>query len=118
MANAKVTIKDMFNEVIALAEDNGREDIVEFAKGRIAALDKKAANKKPTKTQEENEVFKTAIVDFLATVGEPTTIKAVIENVPGLNTPQKASVLLRQLDEVGKVVRTMDKKVVLYSIAE
>ena len=40
----KITQKDMFNEVIALATANGREDIVKFAEERIAALDKKSAS--------------------------------------------------------------------------
>ena len=35
----KMTQKEMFNEIIALATKNGRSDIVEFAKGRIAVLD-------------------------------------------------------------------------------
>jgi len=114
----KVTIKDMFNEVIALAQENGRDDIVEFAKGRIAVLDKKAENKKATKTQVENEGLKVAILDFLTEVGEPTTIAKIVEAVDGVNTPQKASSLLRQLAEAGKAVRSMDKKTVLYAVAE
>ena len=54
----KITQKDMFNEVIALASANGREDIVKFAEERIAALDKKSANRKPSKNQTANEEIK------------------------------------------------------------
>ena len=61
----KITQKDMFNEVIALATANGREDIVKFAKERIAALDKKSANRKPSKNQTANEEIKAEILEFL-----------------------------------------------------
>ena len=44
----KMTLKDYFNEVIELAKANDRPDLVAFAEGRIAVLDKKAGNKKPT----------------------------------------------------------------------
>ena len=41
----KMTQRDYFNEIIELAKANERKDIVEFAEGRIAVLDKKSANK-------------------------------------------------------------------------
>ena len=58
----KITQKDMFNEVIALATANGREDIVKFAEERIAALDKKSANRKPSKNQKVTLVLKSKMV--------------------------------------------------------
>ena len=69
----KMTQKNFYNEIIALAEANEREDIVEFAKGRIAVLAKKSGNKKPTKTQEENAVLKGVILDTRTNEGVSVT---------------------------------------------
>lgn len=120
MAN-KVTIKDMFNEVIALAEANGREDIVEFAKGRIEVLDRKAENKKASAKQEANEVLKENILKALAEVGKAVNItdlkvalKAFDENE--YSTP-KISALLKQLKDAEKVIKTMDGKTPFYAVA-
>ena len=117
MAN-KMTIKDYFNEVIELAKANDREDIVEFAEGRIAVLEKKSASKKPTKTQEENEEIKVDILDNLTkegiTVSELQTKSDILN---GLSN-QRVSALLRQLVADGKVVKTVDKKKSYFALAD
>ena len=114
----KMTIKDYFNEVIALASANGRDDLVEFAKGRIAVLDKKAAAKKPTKAQEENEVIKAEILAVLTNEGKTVTdIQALSETLSALSN-QRVSALLRQLIADGSVVKTVDKKKSYFALAE
>ena len=70
----KMTQKDFYKEIIALAQVNGREDIVEFAKGRIEMLDKKKSGSKPTKTQEENVKLKEIILDVLSNRPKSSTI--------------------------------------------
>ena len=117
MADVKVTIKDMFNEIIALAEENGREDIVEFAKGRIAQLEKKSSNKKNPKS-EENEALKAVILDTMAGM-EPSTVSAIMKanDEIGTYSNQKISAMLRQLENEGKVVKTKDKKTTIFALA-
>ena len=117
MANKK-TQKEFFNDIIALAKANDREDLVEFAQSRIDAIDKKSANKKQTATQAENEGLKVKIAEVLggfekATVSE--LMKADTEL--GALSNQKVTALLRQMVADGKVVKTADKKKSYFSIA-
>ena len=114
----KMTQRDFYNEIIALAKANDRNDIVEFAEGRIAVLDKKTANKKPTKTQEENEVLKGVILDTLTNEGVTVTdLQSKNEELSVLSN-QRVSALLRQLVADGKVVKEVDKKKSFFSLAE
>lgn len=113
----KRTQRDYYNDVIALATENGRDDLVEFAKGRIAMLDKKSANKKPSKTAEENKVLAEVIAEVMpeggATVSE---IMALDTRLAGLSN-QKVSAILRGMVAEGKVVKTTDKKKSIFSLA-
>ena len=113
----KMTIRDYFNEVIELAKANDRSDIVEFAESRIAVLDKKSANKKPTKTQEENEEIKTDILDNLTNEGVTVSELQSKSTILGSLSNQRVSALLRQLVADGKVVKVVDKKKSYFSLA-
>ena len=113
----KMTQRDYFNEIIALAQSANREDIVEFAEGRIAALDKKAANKKPTKAQEEGTAIKADILAALTSEGQTVSELLKNESLAGLSN-QRVSALLRQLIDTGEVVKTSDKKRSLFSLAQ
>lgn len=116
MAN-KMTQRDYFNEIIALARENGRDDLVEFAQGRIDALSKKKAGAKPTAKQAENEVLKTEIAKVLGEVGglTATEITKHSDALAGL-TPQKVSALLKQMIDAGVVRKDMDKKSAKFSL--
>jgi len=113
----KMTQRDYFNEVIALAKANDRLDLVEFAEGRIAVLDKKASNKKPTKTQEANADIKNDIMSVMAD-GTSRTITDIISAVPSLNgaTNQKASALVKQLVEANLLKREEVKRKAYFTI--
>ena len=114
----KMTQRDYFNEVVELAKANSRDDLVEFAKGRIAVLDKKAENKKPTKTQEENVAIKNEIASVLTSEGATVTeIQSKSEMLGGLSN-QRVSALLRQMIADGVVVKTVDKKKSYFALAE
>ncbi len=113
----KMTQRDFYKEIIALAEANDREDNKEFAEGRIAGLNKKAGNKKPTKTQEENEVLKGVILDTLTDEGVTVSeLQAKNEVLGGLSN-QRVSALLRQMIVDGKVEKVVDKKKSFFSLA-
>ena len=119
MANAtKKTQKDFFNEIIALATENGRDDLVEFAQGRIAILEKKRGSGKPTAKQEENEGIKAEIVAFLADNGGVTVSDMIKTEKFADYSSQKMSALLKQLVDTGKVAKTIDKKRAFFSLAE
>lgn len=119
MANTtKVTKKDMFNEVIAIAESLDRQDIVDFAKHEIKLLEKKASKSSQTKTQKENEALMKKILEALETVGRPVTITELQTEVAEMSeySNQKLSALLKKLKDCGKVKKTMDKKKSYFSI--
>ena len=118
MANTvKVTQRDYFNQIIALATENGRDDIVEFCEGRIAMLDKKSANKRPSKTAEANAELATVIEGVLTSEGATVSeIMAKSDALAGLSN-QKVSAVLRLMVADGKVVKTTDKKKSLFALA-
>ena len=113
------TQKDMFNEIIALAEANGRADIVDFAKGRIEVLAKKS-NKTNAKHDAEVEANVALVYEALEAVGSAVTVSELIKGaeneVSEWSTP-KASAYLKKLVDSGKVNKTTDKKISRFSIA-
>ena len=117
--NTKMTQRDYFNEIIALAKANGRQDLVDFAEYRIEVLDRKTSNKKPTKTQAENEGYKNAIRSALATVDNGVTVTELqrLDDTLGTLSNQRVSALLRQMVETGEVTKTIDKKKSYFSLA-
>ena len=116
MAN-KITKKEMFTMIKAQVKDNA--EMVAFIDHEIELLDKKASNKKATKTQEANVGIKSTILAVLEggksmTVTEMQGASAEL----GELSNQKVSALVRQLVEAGKVAKTIDKKVSRFSLAD
>lgn len=116
MAN-KITKKEMFTMIKAQVKDNA--EMVAFIDHEIELLDKKASNKKATKTQEANIGIKSTILAVLEGA-KPMTVTEMQGASAELGelSNQKVSALVRQLVEAGKVVKTIDKKVSRFSLAE
>ena len=122
----KRTQRDYFNALKNLVNGNGTEyngvvyeldELNTFIDGRIAALDKKSANKKPTKTQEENAGLKDIILTVVTTEGATVSeIMSKDETLSALSN-QKVTALLRQLKEEGKVDKYTEGKKTLFKIA-
>ena len=118
MAN-KITKREvigmMMNEEVVKANPT----YVAYLENELALLDKKAQNKKATKTQEQNAGIKATILEVLATIGSGTVtdIQNGNEELSTLSN-QKVSALVRQLVESGKVIKTTDKKKSIFSLAE
>ena len=118
MAN-KITKREvigmMMNEEVVKANPT----YVAYLENELALLDKKAQNKKATKTQEQNVGIKATILEVLATIGSGTVtdIQNGNEELSALSN-QKVSALVRQLVESGNVVKTTDKKKSIFSLAE
>ncbi len=108
------TMKEFYNEILTTYDLTAEHR--EFIQGRITALEKKAANRKPTETQTENEKLKAEIVEFLR--ANPASSAAVIRTELGLSSPQKASALLKSLSNDGMVTATVEKKISYYSVVE
>ena len=118
MAN-KITKREvigmMMNEEVVKANPT----YVAYLENELALLDKKAQNKKATKTQEQNVGIKATIIEVLAIIGSGTItdIQNGNEELSALSN-QKVSALVRQLVESGDVVKTTDKKKSIFSLAE
>ena len=118
MAN-KITKREvigmMMNEEVVKANPT----YVAYLKNELALLDKNAQNKKATKTQEQNIGIKATILKVLATIGSGTVtdIQNGNEELSTLSN-QKVSALVRQLVKSGEVVRTVDKKKSIFSLAK
>lgn len=118
MADVKVTKKDMFNAIITMAEELGREDVKEFAEHELELLAKRnsADSKAKQAKAAENAALADKIVEFLA--GQDKGIAPLeIATAVGIST-QKASPILRGLVDDGRLTVTTEKRKNFYSVAE
>lgn len=117
--NALMVLNAYFGEDVVMTEPIDAEATAERLEALKAQLAKRGSSKAPTKTQKENEVIMTKILDALADVGEPTTVTDLLAHgIEGFElTNQKASALLRKLIEAGKVTKAKEGKKMLYSLA-
>ena len=114
----KVTKREMFNAIKAIAEVSANADMVAFIDHELELLDKKSANKKMTKTQEENVALREVVFDTLKASKVPMTVSEVIKanaTLNGLST-QRVSPMLKSLEKDGRVAKTADKKRTVYSV--
>lgn len=115
-----MTKKEMFNALLAMDSVKANAEIVEKIKNEIALLEKKSgAEKKPTKTQKENETFKKAILDYLKMVEKKAVRELMVEvkELEGLSTP-KVSALITLLVKEGLIHKETVKKINYYSIVK
>lgn len=132
MANTKMTKRDYFALISAIVENSdtaNKADIKAFIDHEVELLNKKNSSKsgKPTKTQEENEVIKTIILEVMGEIGRPATLTEIqqfdsrlqTKADGGVLTPQKLSAIVKlMIDKDNTVVRTVEKKKALFSLAE
>lgn len=118
MAN-KITKREVIGMMMKEEVVKANPTYVAYLENELALLDKKAQNKKATKTQEQNVGIKTTILEVLATIGSGTVtdIQNGNEELSALSN-QKVSALVRQLVESGEVVKTTDKKKSIFSLTE
>ena len=121
--STKVTKRERFAqlmEIVKASDVENSAELVSFIEHEVELLTKKNSRSgKPTKTQVENEVIKTQIVSILERVGKPMTVTQLLaESELADLSNQKVSALLTQLRKTGEVVRTIEKKVAFYSLAD
>ena len=94
----------------AVANSSLSDELTTYAAEQIVKLDmrnaarKEKQSSKPSKTAIENEPIKASIMEFLSAQSEPMIAADIAENVS--ITTAKASSLLRQLVNDGKVVKS------------
>jgi len=118
MAN-KITKREVINAMLSEDVVKANDTYVAYLTNELALLDRKNANRKPKKETEANATFKATIKDVLSASEEPLTvseIQKVNSDLAELSN-QKVSSLLRQMVEVGEVVKVVDKKKAFFSLA-
>ena len=118
----KVTKKDNYSALRTIAENANRSDLVEFIDHELEMLAKKNATRstKPTASQVENA----EIAELVPTVLESgkmyrlSEIKALIPKLADASGTQRIAVICRKLETEGVLTKTVDKRVIDYSLAE
>ena len=119
-----MTKRDYYNEIIAIATEMERTDLVDFAKHEIELLDKKKSNGKDKANETVNANVE-LVYNALAKVGKATATELIakadlntLKNEMGVVTTQKISAYLNKLVAVGRVAKVVDKKHTYFSIVE
>ena len=108
----KMTYIEALNVALEAVEN---AEAVEKLEALKAQLEKRNASKGQTKAQKANEGLKAEILAF---VGEAGAVRAGDVATHFGVSGQKASALLKQLVEAGKLERYTEKKVTFFKVAE
>lgn len=113
----KLTKKEYFAKMREVVIDY--PELVEFIDHEVELITKKNSSKGQTKVQIENEGIMDTIVAELVNIARPVTISELQaeSEVLGGYSNQKLSALLKKLVEVGRVVKTTEKKKSYFSVA-
>ena len=117
MAEKKITKKEMFLQVIALAQGEeisvSVDEIMEFARHEIDLLNKKAnsKSKKEKANDAENVRLSDLIFEVLLDSEKALTISEIMAKNDDLGalSNQKVSALMKKLVDGGQVVKTVNK---------
>lgn len=111
----KMTKRDMFTAIKANLTDPEQIAFIEHEIELLAKRNSKSG--KPTAKQTENENLKAVILSHLSDV--PVTIGELMK-ADGLvgNSNQKLTALMSALVRDGKAVRTVEKRVAYFTLAE
>ena len=120
----KMTKRDYYNEIIAIATEMERTDLVEFAKHEIELLDKKKSSGKG-KVNETMSANVELVYNELAKVEKATATELIarggltaLKNESGVVTTQKVSAYLHKLVESGRVKTIAEKKKTYFAVVE
>lgn len=115
----KMTKLQIVTMMLANAEISANEVFKAYLENEKALLEKKASNRKATKTQTENVGIKATILTVLEDFNKPMTITDIQnanEDLKALSN-QKISALVKQLKDNGLVVKSVEKGKSLFSLA-
>lgn len=107
----KITKKERFNQLLAIAEVSVNEDLVAFITHEIELLDKKSAKKGSTKTQKENEEIMVKLYDELLGLGAVTIteFQKVSEYASGFSNQKISALFKTMIEKRGTVEKTVIK---------
>ena len=124
MAEKKITKREMFAQVIAMAQ--GKEitvtadEVVAFAEHEIELLEKKAGSKskKETAADAENGRLMDLVMEVLVGSDKPMTVTEIMGANAELGelSNQKVSALAKKLVDAGRVTKGTDKRKSVFSV--
>ncbi len=118
----KVTKKDNYSALRTIAETANRSDLVEFIDHEMELLAKKNATRstKPTASQVENAEIAELVPKILENgkFYRLSEIKALVPALENSSGTQRIAVICRRLEEAGILSKTVDKRVIYYSLAD
>ena len=118
----KITKKDNYNALLAIPAVAENETLVAFINHELELLAKKAENRsaKPTVRQAQNAEIKSAIVASLekGKLYRCSEIQALNDVLASATGTQRTARLCNDLVSEGLLVKTIDKKVVYFALAE
>ena len=121
-----MTKRDYYNEIINIANEMERQDLVDFANHEIELLDRKKSNGKE-KVNETMVANLELVFNALMRNGKSTATELIakqnemllpLANDSGIITTQKVASYLNKLVESGRVEKVVEKKKTYFSIAE
>lgn len=118
MADVKMTRVEMFNAIKAIPQVADNQEMVDFIDKQIAQLAKRKSAE--SKTQKENKALMEVVVDAMEVLNKPVTATQIMKSDASLSelSLPKVSALLKKLIEDGRVERTIEKKIALFSLVE
>ena len=119
----KLTKRERFANIYAIVEQSNAEnktDLLGFIDHEVELLEKKSSKTTMTATQKANLEVMETIKEVLADKPNSTVSELIKDEKLSAYTNQKISALLRLLGDDGtkEVVKTTDKKVSRFSLAE
>lgn len=119
-----MTKRDFYNEIIELATDCERQDIIDFCKHELELLEKKKSNGK-AKVNETMDKNIELVYNALAEMSKATATELIakkesvllpLANDSGIITTQKVSAYLNKLVASGRVAKVVEKKKTYFSV--
>ena len=118
----KITKKDNYNALLAIPAVAENETLVAFINHELELLAKKAENRsaKPTVRQAQNAEIKSAIVASLekGKLYRCSEIQALNDVLASATGTQRTARLCNDLEKEGILVKTVEKRVVYFALAE
>jgi len=120
----KITQKEYYNALISYLKGEETsftaDDLIPFVESRLALLNNRSANRKPSKAKVETDSFREVVLQVLANATEPMTASEVLADdaIADDVTLPKVTSALTFLKNAGKVERIEDGKKVKFKIAE
>ena len=119
MAN-KITKREVIGMMMNEVSIKENDVYMAYLQNELALLDKKAQNKKATKTQAENVGLKAIILDVLQVATKPMTVTDIQNSNADLKalSNQKVSALIKQLVDDNTVTKATVGRKSVFSIAD